>query len=262
MSDNVHELDVLLYDGTRLKVRKTSDEELERIVADGGRCGEIYAGLRDLRDRYADEIRARYPDLPRRVSGYNLDDLLPERGFDVAAALTGTEGTCALVLEATVHLVHAPPHRSLLVLGYADEYEAADHVCQVLDAKPLGCEGLDAVPLEDMKVVGIHDEYLSMLPDGHGFLLVEFGGETKDEADERARKLMSQLKRGAGAPKDMKLYDDKEEAAHVWEVREAGLGATAFIPGRPATYEAGEDSAVPPEQLGTYLRKPRRLAAR
>src|SRR5207302_197582 len=254
MSDNVHELDVLLYDGTRLKVGKTGDEELERFVAEGGRRGEIYAGLRDLRDRYADEIRARYPDIPRRVSGYNLDDLLPERGFDVAAALTGTESTCAMVLEATVNLVHAPPHRSLLVLGYADEYEAADHVCEVLDAKPLGCEGVDAVLLEDMKVVGIHDEYLSMLPDGHGFLLVEFGGETKDEADEKARKLMSQLKKGAGAPKDMKLYDDKEQAAHVWEVREAGLGATAFIPGKPDTYEGWEDSAVPPERLGEYLR--------
>src|SRR5947208_11865878 len=262
MSDNVHELDVLLYDGTRLKVGKTSDEELAQIVGEGGRRGEIYARLRDLRDRYADEIRARYPDIPRRVSGYNLDDLLPERGFDVGAALTGTEGTCAMVLEATVNLVHAPPHRSLLVLGYGDEYEAADHVCEVLDAKPLGCEGVDAVLLEDMKVVGIHDEYLSMLPDGHGFLLVEFGGETKDEAEEKARKLMSQLKKGAGAPKDMKLYDDKEQAAHVWEVREAGLGATAFIPGKPATYERWEDPALPPERLGSYLRKLRKLAAK
>src|SRR5256884_1036634 len=262
MADNVHELDVLLYDGTRLQVGKTSDEELAQIVGEGGRRGEIYARLRDLRDRYADEIRARYPDIPRRVSGYNLDDLLPERGFDVAAALTGTESTCAMVLEATVNLVHAPPHRSLLVLGYGDEYGAADHVCEVLDAKPLGCEGWDAVLLEDMEVVGIHDEYLSMLPDGHGFLLVEFGGETKDEADERARKLMSELKKGAGAPKDMKLYDDKEQAAHVWEVREAGLGATAFIPGKPDTYEGWEDSAVPPEQLGSYLRKLRKLAGK
>src|SRR5213078_3044300 len=208
---------------------------------------------------YAGQIRERYPDIPRRVSGYNLDDLLPERGFDVAAALTGTEGTCAMVLEATVHLVHAPPHRSLLVLGYDDEYEAADHVCEVLDAKPLGLEGVDAVLLEDMKVVGLHDEYLSMLPDGHGFLLVEFGGETKDEADEKARKLMAQLKKGKGAPKDMKLYDDKEQEEHVWQVREAGLGATAFIPGKPDAYEGWEDSAVPPEQLGTYLRRLKQL---
>ena len=251
MSDNVHELDVLLYDGRRLRVGEgtSGDPEIDRR-------------LLELRDRYGGQVRDRYPDLPRRVSGYNLDDLLPEKGFDVAAALTGTEGTCAIVLEATVHLVHSPPHRSLLVLGYENEYEAADHVMEVLDAKPLGLEGVDGVLLEDMKAVGIHKEYLSMLPDGHGFLLVEFGGETKDEADEQAHKLMAELKKGSGGPKDMKLYDDKEQEAHVWEVREAGLGATAFIPGKPDTYEGWEDSAVPPERLGRYLRDLRKLAGK
>jgi FAD/FMN-containing dehydrogenase len=98
MSDNVRELDVLLYDGTRLKVGATSEEDLQQIIGEGGRRGDIYRALRDLRDRYADLIRDRYPDIPRRVSGYNLDDLLPENGFDVASALTGTEGTCAMVL--------------------------------------------------------------------------------------------------------------------------------------------------------------------
>jgi FAD/FMN-containing dehydrogenase/Fe-S oxidoreductase len=260
MADNVHELDVLLYDGTRLQVGATSDEELQRIVGEGGRRGEIYSRLRDLRDRYGPSIRERYPDIPRRVSGYNLDDLLPERGFDVAAALTGTEGTCAIVLEATVELLHSPPHRSLLVLGYENEYAAADHVLEVLDAKPLGCEGVDAVLLEDMKSVGIHKEHLSMLPDGHGFLLVEFGGDTKDEADDKAHRLMADLKKGRGAPAGMKLYDDQEQQEHVWKVREAGLGATAFIPGKPDTYEGWEDSAVPPERLSRYLRDIRKLA--
>jgi FAD/FMN-containing dehydrogenase/Fe-S oxidoreductase len=262
MADNVRELDVLLYDGTRMKVGATSEEELRQFIGEGGRRGEIYAHLRDLRDRYTDTIRERYPQIPRRVSGYNLDDLLPEGGFDVASALTGTEGTCAIVLEATVQLLHSPPHRSLLVLGYENEYGAADHVLDVLDAKPLGCEGVDATLLEDMKVVGIHEEHLSMLPDGHGFLLVEFGGETKDEADEKAHTLMAQLKKGSGAPMDMKLYDDKEQEAHVWKVREAGLGATAFIPGKADTYEGWEDSAVPPEQLSRYLRDIRKIGAK
>src|SRR5205823_12059259 len=106
-----------------LRVGKTSPEELEQIVGEGGRQGEIYRALRELGDRYADQIRARYPDIPRRVSGYNLDDLLPEDGFDVAAAVVGTEGTCAPVLEATVHLIDSPKHRSLLVLGWATEFE-------------------------------------------------------------------------------------------------------------------------------------------
>jgi FAD/FMN-containing dehydrogenase/Fe-S oxidoreductase len=262
MSDNVHELDVLLYDGTRLTVGATSDGDLQQIIREGGRRGEIYSRLRDLRDRYAELIRDRYPDIPRRVSGYNLDDLLPENGFDVAGALTGTEGTCAMVLEATVDLVHSPTHRSLLVLGYENEYEAADHVLEVLDAKPLGCEGVDGVLLEDIKAVGIHEEHLSMLPDGHGFLLVEFGGETKQEADEKAHTLMAQLKKGTGAPIGMKLYDDKEQEEHIWRVREAGLGATAFIPGKPDTYEGWEDSAVPPERLGRYLRDIRKLGGK
>ncbi|MGZ3469596.1 MAG: FAD-binding oxidoreductase, partial [Isosphaeraceae bacterium] len=108
-SDQVHELEILLYDGTRMTVGATTEDELERIIAAGSRQGEIYARLRDLRDRYADEIRRRYPtNLPRRVSGYNLDDLLPERGFHVARALSGTEGTCVTMLEASLHLESVP----------------------------------------------------------------------------------------------------------------------------------------------------------
>ena len=111
--DNVEELDILTYDGLRMKVGKTSDEELEHIIQQGGRRGQIYAGLKPIRDRYADEIRKRYPKIPRRVSGYNLDDLLPENGFHVARALVGSESTCAIILEATTRLVYSPPARSL-----------------------------------------------------------------------------------------------------------------------------------------------------
>src|SRR5215212_10495922 len=82
-SDNVEEMEIALYDGTRMTVGNHDEEELERIIREGGRRGEIYARLRDLRDRYADLIRERYPDIPRRVSGYNLDELLPEKGFNV-----------------------------------------------------------------------------------------------------------------------------------------------------------------------------------
>src|SRR5215218_1474785 len=98
-SDNVYELDVVLHDGTRMIVGETSDEEFERIIEEGGRKGEIYAKLKELRDRYANLIRERYPEIPRRVSGYNLDDLLPEKGFNVARALVGSEGTLCTILE-------------------------------------------------------------------------------------------------------------------------------------------------------------------
>jgi FAD/FMN-containing dehydrogenase len=125
---NTEELGILLYDGTRMKVGKTSDQELEQIIRAGGRRGDIYRRLKALRDKYADQIRLRFPDIPRRVSGYNLPFLLPEHGFDVAKALVGSEGTCVMILEATLRLVPSPPVRSLLVLGYPDVYCAGDHV--------------------------------------------------------------------------------------------------------------------------------------
>ena len=249
MCDNVHELDVLLYDGRRLRVGKgtSGDAEIDRR-------------LTELRDRYAPLIRERYPDMPRRVSGYNLDDLLPEKDFNVAAALTGTEGTCATILEATVHLIPSPKHKSLLVLGWNSEYEAADHVPQVLEHKPTGLEGLDHVLVEDMKAVGMHPENVDLMPEGQGWLVVEFGGEDRNEADGKAHDLIQELKKGDNPPEGIKLFDDPEQEQHVWDVREAGLGATAFIPGKPDTYEGWEDSAVPPDQLGTYLRRLRQLA--
>lgn len=122
--ENTEALEILTYDGERFWVGPTSDEELEKIIAAGGRKGQIYQDLLTLRDRYADLIRARFPNIKRRVSGYNLDQLLPENGFNVARALVGTEGTCALTLAAKVRLVRSPPKRVVLVLGFEDIYVA------------------------------------------------------------------------------------------------------------------------------------------
>jgi FAD/FMN-containing dehydrogenase/Fe-S oxidoreductase len=257
-SDQVDELEVLLYDGTRMTVGATGAEELERIIAAGGRRGEIYARLKALRDRYADLIRARYPRIPRRVSGYNLDDLLSERGFHVARALSGTEGTCVTILEAQLHLVPSPPMRSLLVLGYPDVFGAAAHVPEILEARPIGLEGLDDILVKDMKTKGIHPRDIKLLPEGGGWLLVEFGGETKGESDAKAQELMARLEGLAGAP-SMKLFDDEAEEEHLWKVRESGLGATARIPGHKDAWEGWEDSAVHPDRLSDYLRDLRSL---
>ena len=142
-SDNVDELEVVTYDGARMRVGPTGDEELERIVAAGGRRGEIYAGMRSLRDRYAGLIRERYPDIPRRVSGYSLDALLPENGFDVARALVGSEGTLATVLEARLRLVHMPRWRSLVVMGYPTMADGADGLSEIMDHAPIAVEAID-----------------------------------------------------------------------------------------------------------------------
>jgi FAD/FMN-containing dehydrogenase/Fe-S oxidoreductase len=256
--DNVLGLDVLTYDGVRLRVGPTADEELARIIQEGGRRGEIYAGLRALRDRYADLIRARYPDIPRRVSGYNLDQLLPENGFDVARALVGSEGTCVTVLEATLRLVPSPPYRTLAVLGYPDVYAAGDHVPEILEWQPIGLEGLDDRLIAAMARKGLLRDNVALLPPGGGWLLVELGGDTQAAADEQAGRLVGALDRLPGAP-SWKLFSGKREAKRIWEVREAGLGATAFVPGMAESWEGWEDAAVPPARLGAYLRDFRRL---
>ena len=256
--ENIEELEVMTYDGLRLHVGQTSDGELEKIISEGGRRGEIYLGLKNLRNKYANLIRQKYPKIPRRVSGYNLDQLLPEFGFNVARALVGTEGTCVTVLEAKARLVYSPPIRVIVAFGYPSVYEVGDHVPQVLAHKPIGLEGLDDVLARNMKKLKMHDEDLQLMPEGNGWLIVEFGGETRDEANAKAHALMDALKNLPDAP-TMKLYEDPDEEKKIWEVREAGLGATARVPDEPVTWEGWEDSAVPPDKVGIYLRALRKL---
>ena len=259
--DNIESLEVLTYDGIQLHVGATPSDELERVLAEHTPRAEIYRKLKALVDRYADLIRARYPKIPRRVSGYNLDELLPENGFHVARALVGSEGTCVTVLEATTRLVYSPPSRSLLVLGYEDVFSAADHVPEILEHQPVGLEGIDDALVDDMKTIRLHPQNLKLLPPGRGWLLVEFGGETKADADARAHDVMSALRRKRSPP-TMKLYDDAREEKMVWKVRESGLGATAHVPNKNITWEGWEDAAVAPDRLGDYLRDFRKLLER
>src|SRR5579862_2775763 len=168
--DNVLELDILTYDGVRLRVGPTSDAEFEQIFREGGRRGEIYSRLHTLRDQYADLIHKRYPHIPRRVSGYSLDELLPERGFHVARALVGAEGTCVIILGAKVRLVDWPKKRTTLVMGYKDVYAAADSVPEVMKSEMLGLEGMDDVLISNMKKKGLHPKSIAMLPEGRGWL--------------------------------------------------------------------------------------------
>ncbi len=251
--DNIHSLEVLLYDGTRMRVGPTTDDELTAIIAAGGRKGEIYAGLKKLRDSYADLIRERFPDIPRRVSGYNLDQLLQENGFNVARALVGTEGTCVTILEATCELKPSPQHRRLIALGFPDAFIAADHVPAVLRFKPIGLEGFDGLLVEFMRKKNLAIDDLKLLPSGNGFLLCELGAGSIAEADEQADALIRAAANFDHAP-SVVVYAE-EDAARVWRVRESALGASVFIPGEEHGWEGWEDSAVPPAALGAYLRE-------
>jgi FAD/FMN-containing dehydrogenase/Fe-S oxidoreductase len=256
--DNIDELDVVTYDGSRMTVGPTSEQELERIIREGGRKGEIYGRLKALRDRYAEQIRKEFPMIPRRVSGFNLPALLPEHGFDVAKALVGTEGTCVLVVEAKTKLVYNPPARSLLVFGYPDIFAAADNVVEPTKFSPVGLEALDDTFIDYMKKKGLHPPNMSFMPEGEAWLLIEFGGKDKAESDSNAHRCMEDFKRRGNAP-PMKLFDNPAQEKFIWHLREEGLGATAKVPDMPENHEGWEDASVPPDRLGPYLRDFKKL---
>jgi FAD/FMN-containing dehydrogenase/Fe-S oxidoreductase len=253
--DNVEEIEILLYDGTRMKVGRANDSELQSLIQQNDRRSTIYRGLLEIRDTYAPLIRERFPKIPRRVSGYNLDELLPENGFHVARALVGTEGTCMTVLSAKLKLIESPQQRSLVGLGYEDTFHAADDVPKILEFSPIGLEGFDGSMVNGL--IKKRTPGVELLPEGGGFLLVEFGSNDSGETERRARQMMEALRHGPGAP-DMRLYN-KAEAKTVWQIREAGPRAANFAPGAPLVWEGWDDASVAPEKLGAYLRELRRL---
>ncbi len=251
--DNVEELEILTYDGLRMRVGATSAEQLDLILQGGGRRAEIYRRLATLRDRYADEIRRRYPNIPRRVSGYNLDDLLPEKGFHVARALVGSESTCALTLAATVRLRPWPRRRALLLLGYPDIARAADDVGELRPLGPIGLEAFDGHVLENMMRKGEAPAGRSLLPEGRAWLLVEFGAAEQKEANGKAEAAYARLKRLSSHAEGMRVLETTEDQDKVWHIRENGVGASR-VPGVEDAWPSWEDAAVPPERLGDYLR--------
>src|SRR5258708_6575513 len=211
--DNIEELDSVTYDGVHMKVGQGFIDHVGTAVpssvrvgtdalgspsgpnescgdsrprqsggpgssgrSDSERTRQIYSSLKQIADEYANLIREKFPNIPRRVSGYNLNYLLPENGFHVARALVGSEGTCVTVLEATCRLVESPPARVLLVVAYPDIFQCADHVPEIMSHKPIGLEGFDDLLVGYTRIKGINPEGLALLPEGAGWLLAEFAG--------------------------------------------------------------------------------------
>jgi FAD/FMN-containing dehydrogenase/Fe-S oxidoreductase len=252
--DNIARLEVLLYDGTRFWCGQTSDEEYARIEARGDPRAAVYRRLRRLRDGFADDIRGGFPDIPRRVSGYNLDSLLPEHHFDVAGLLVGSESTLVTVLRAELELIDVLPKRTLVVLGYPSIDRAGDAVPSVLPYQPIALEGMDAKLIGDEKLQNLNPDAISKLPKGPAFVMVQFGGHDQDEVDAQGHRLLDGLQETEHDP-TVAFLDDPAIEDELWQVRESGLGATAHVPLHAETFEGWEDSAVPPDRLGDYLRR-------
>ncbi|WP_432169157.1 FAD-binding and (Fe-S)-binding domain-containing protein [Streptomyces sp. 1222.5] len=252
--DNVRRLEILTYDGQRAWVGPTPPAERARIVAGGGRLAEIYTGLDRIATEYLADIRRGFPKIPRRVSGYNLDSLLPENGFDVARALVGSEGTLVTVLRAELDLVPVPARQSLLVLGYDDICAAADDVSHLLEhCSPSQLEALDGRMAQLMREEGAYLDSLDTLPEGDSWLLVQYSGDSQEDVDAQAHALLRAVGREE-KDANVAFSDNPEREQKMLRAREAGLGVTARPPDDRETWEGWEDSAVPPERLGDYLR--------
>jgi FAD/FMN-containing dehydrogenase/Fe-S oxidoreductase len=261
-SDNVEALEIVTHDGERFWVGCGEEERLEEIIAAGGRKGEIYAQLRELRDRYAETIRARYrsaEQLPRRVSGYNLDELLPERGFNVARALVGTESTCVTVLRAKLMLTPALLQRTLVVVEYDDLADATAHCLEIIEKwRPIALEGIDRQLVQDQQELHMNEQELAALPrrGGAAWLLVQFGADDAETSQRTAHDFARWLTEERGYhPDRIRIARSEQEGGSsekLWAIRESGLGSTAFPEGVDH-WPGWEDSAVPPDRIGQYV---------
>ncbi len=280
-ADNVVRLEVLCYDGTRFWVggearrgglraiaasmaasmaasNAASNASFNVAGAESPRVSEILLGLADIADEFGDDIRSGFPDIPRRVSGYSLDAVLPENEPDVARMLTGSESTLVTVLRAELRLVPVVPATVTVLLGFPDIATAADAVPEVLKHDPLILEGMDGGMIDNERDRGMHEEGLALLPDGDAWLLVQFGGKDREEARHAAEALVEDLG-GHDDPPPCRIVDDPAEERRIMAVREGGLAATARLDGGVMAWPGWEDAAVDPARLGDYLRDFREL---
>lgn len=261
--ENVIELDILTIDGEQFTVGPTSDEELATLVMRNDRQGQIYRDLKALADEYGDLIRERFPSIKRRVSGFNLDQLLPENGFNVARALVGTEGTCVSILGARVNLVTNPECRQLLVLGFADIFQAGDAVRDILPFKPIAMEGLDWAIVGGLIERKLRLEEVALLPSGKAWIMMELAADNTQELLKLVDRFTDAMTR-VPTVLECKRIDSAKEVAQIWSIREQGASATALSldPAVPDPIIGWEDTAVDPLQLGDYLREFHQLVER
>jgi FAD/FMN-containing dehydrogenase/Fe-S oxidoreductase len=252
-AENVVELEVLTYGGTVLTVGEMSPAEIGDAIAAGGERGALIDRLYELAHRNLQVLRTALGTFPRQVSGYALEQLLPERRFNLARALVGSEGTCAVILSATLRLVPAPAARAVVVLGFEDAVRAADAVPGMLGhAGLLALEGLDR-SLTDVVTRVETQETVASLPPGDAWLFAEVGGEPGEVA--AAATALADTARAALGFAGSEIVTGSSRARNLWRIREDGAGLATRLPDGSEAWPGWEDAAVPPAQLGSYLRE-------
>lgn len=241
-ADNVVELRMIRADGSPLTATAT-----------GGDDPELDARLRELVGENLALLRTELGRFSRQVSGYGLQHLLPERGFDLAKALVGSESTCGIVTEATVRLVPTPTARALAVIGFPDVYLAAEVAPELAAAGAMTVEGMGADLLAALRSRPGRDSAGQALPEGHAWLYCEAGADTPDEAERRAGEL-ARLATSRIAGARAVVVTDPVRSRELWRIRESGAGIVTRLSDGGEAWPGWEDSAVPPENLAAYLR--------
>lgn len=251
-SDHIVELNLVTADGQQLTATRTG---IAATLA-GDRAAEAKAArltdeLVSLATDNLSAFRIELERIPRQVSGFHLSNLLPEHGFDVARALVGSEGTCAIVVSATVQLVPTPSAALLVTLGYNDVVEAALDVMTILEFSPAAIEGIDEAIVDTMRHLRGHDSVLG-LPEGKAWLYVDLDGDDSDEVAATAAELLERLWQN-GRLVAGRIVPDLTARASLWRVREDGAGLSARLHTGGESWPGWEDSAVAPENLAAYL---------
>ncbi|MBV7697523.1 FAD-binding and (Fe-S)-binding domain-containing protein [Streptomyces sp. TRM70350] len=259
-SGHIEALEIVTADGVRavadrsgLRAAEPGDAEAVRRVA------RLAADLRRLIDANLAPIRTELGRIPRQVSGYQLHHLLPENGFDMARALVGTEGTCAVVTAATVRLIATAPATTLLTLGYDDVVDAAEDIPEILRWSPSAVEGMDEAIVATMRARRGPDS-VTGLPEGRAWLYVELDGDDEADLNRRAAELLDVL-RSRGRMTGGRVVSSAAERRSLWRVREDGAGLAARLVDGGESWPGWEDAAVAPENLAAYLRDFRKLLA-
>ncbi|QDX39884.1 FAD-binding and (Fe-S)-binding domain-containing protein [Salarchaeum sp. JOR-1] len=272
----VESLEVVLADGTRTTFGQVSVEELrERADPDGDREAQIYAELERILDEDSEEIDARYPDMKRNVSGYNLDyafrDADPDGGVvNVAALLAGSEGTLGVITEATVSLEPVPETKAVALFAYDDLVDAVSDVAPMLEHDPAAVELVDDVLLDLAADTEEFADVVGMLPEGTGSaLLVEFYADSDDHGKQQVADVVADRAPGtdtefdasddratADAPvfatRAMEAHDE-EQRSRFWKMRKAGMPILLSRTSDEKHISFIEDCAVPPERLPEYV---------
>ncbi|QNG21220.1 FAD-binding oxidoreductase [Rhodococcus triatomae] len=251
-SDHVLALDLVTAAGHRLTATRTGLRATDPADDAAVEAAEMLTDeLTALTADHLADFRLELGRIPRQVSGFHLANLLPENGFDVARALVGSEGTCVIVVAATVQLVPVPPNAILLCLGYRDIVDAARDTTTILDYHPAALEGIDSKIVDTMRWRRGTDSVVG-LPDGAAWLYVSLDGDDPAEVRDRRDDLIAKL-HANGRLVDSRVVDDAGERASLWRVREDGAGLSGRLEEGGESWTGWEDSAVAPDQLADYL---------